>query len=319
MYFFIFSLKLGILLSKFYSLIRLAHIINPVKAREGVDLFKTQAITFKSIAQAKAFTSSNIQVSIFATCFENEVEIVPDYFTLLSFLEHNIRDIFKGNNFPQLPFIDEIFNKVKEVDADYIIYTNADIALMPYFYEAVAFYISKGHDAISVNRRRLTYTHMSELSLPILYSDIGLSHPGFDCFIFKKELLNNFVLGKLCLGIPFVEVALLHNMAAFSSNPLYLTKEHLTFHIGAEVMPSRNKILYTYNRNLFFKTIYPVLKPMLSLQKLPYYALPMHKRALKWLLNPSLFTFNYLRLERLNVFKKMKYLMDEIRWRMLER
>jgi hypothetical protein len=83
-------------------------------------------------------------------------------------------------------------------------------------------------------------------------------------------------------------------------------------------MPKRNKVLYLYNRNIFFKSIYPKLKPLLSLKKLPYYALPIHKRAIKWALNPSLFTFNYLRLEGLNIIQKLKYILDELRWRILE-
>ncbi len=299
-------------------LIKLAHIINPVKAKMGSDLFYCQPITFASMANAKSFATSNIDIQFYATCFPDEVVLVPDYFTLLSPLEQSIQSAFSDYSLPQLPFIADILGKMNEVEADFIIYSNADIALMPYFYDTIAWHISKGHDAISINRRRLSHAYFNERALPTLYSDIGLSHPGFDCFIFKKELLNQFLLDRLCIGIPFVEVALLHNMAAFSSNPLYLTKEHLTFHIGAEVMPMRNKSLYKYNRNLFFKSIYPVLKPLLSLNKLPYYALPVHKRAIKWALNPSLFTLNYLRLEGLNMFQKLKYVLDELRWRILE-
>ena len=305
-------------MSNIISLIKLAHIINPVKAKVGSDLFHSQPVTFASMASAKSFTSSEIVVQLFATCFPEEEDIVPDYFTLLSPLEHSIQIVFSDYSLPSLPFITDILGKMKEVETDFIIYSNADIALMPYFYEAVAWHISKGHDAITINRRRLSHAYLNESALPTLYSDIGLSHPGFDCFIFKKELLNQFLLDRLCIGIPFVEVALLHNMAAFASHPLYLTKEHLTFHIGSEVMPKRNKVLYLYNRNIFFKSIYPKLKPLLSLKKLPYYALPIHKRAIKWALNPSLFTFNYLRLEGLNIIQKLKYILDELRWRILE-
>jgi len=300
-------------------LIRLAHIINPVKVNDRADLYKTQPITFSSILAAKAFTKSEINVNLFATCFRNETDIVPDGFNLLSPLESSIQDIYSNSYLPQLPFIDEILAKVAETEADYIVYSNADIALMPYFYDAVACYINRGHDAISINRRRLSHVYLNQPELPLLFADIGFSHPGFDCFVFKKELISHFILNKLCLGIPFVEVALVHNMAAFATNPLYLTKAHLTFHIGAEVMPERNKQLYRYNKSVFFNAVYPPLKPKLTLKKLPYYSLPLHKRAIKWMLNPSLFTLNYLRLEGLSMLQKIKYIVDEVRWRILER
>lgn len=290
-----------------------------MKVSDRTDLYKTQPVTFSSIAAAKSFTSKNVSVDLYAICFRDEEEIVPDFFTLLPPLETSIHDVFADPSLPRLPFIQEILSKAADIDTDYIVYSNADIALMPYFYETLAHYINQGYDAISVNRRRLSYRYMSNHALPILYSDMGLSHPGFDCFVFKKELMRHLELDNLCLGIPFVEVALVHHMGAYAQKPLYLTKEHLTFHIGAEVMPKRNKKLYSHNRKVFFSGIYPRLKPLLALNKMPYYTLPIHKRAVKWMLNPSLFTLNYIRLEGLSILQKLKAILDELRWRILER
>ena len=83
--------------------------------------------------------------------------------------------------------IKDIFEKFNEVDdADYFIYTNVDIALMPYFYNVVFDYIKAGHDAIIINRRRLNKHYSSPNELQFMYADLGKSHPGFDCFIFNK-------------------------------------------------------------------------------------------------------------------------------------
>ena len=40
---------------------------------------------------------------------------------------------------------------------------------------------------------------------------------------------------------------------------------------------------------------------------------------MKWMLNPSLFTRNYLQLEGKNLFQRTKTRLDEIRWRILQR
>ena len=69
----------------------------------------------------------------------------------------------------------------------------------------------------------------------------------------------------------------------------------------------------------FFEKIYPQLKPHFDLKKFPYGALPLPKRAIKWMLNPSIFTKNYLNLEGQNIFRKIKANLDEIRWRILQK
>ncbi|MFN5025983.1 MAG: hypothetical protein ACK5HJ_09570, partial [Bacteroidota bacterium] len=61
-----------------------------MKVNDRADLYKTQPITFSSILAAKAFTKSEINVNLFATCFRNETDIVPDGFNLLSPLESSI-------------------------------------------------------------------------------------------------------------------------------------------------------------------------------------------------------------------------------------
>lgn len=208
---------------------------------------------------------------------------------------------------------------MNEVDSEYCIYTNMDIVLMPYFYDSVLDLIKQGHDAIVINRRRLSGGYNSIEELPQMYADMGRSHPGFDCFVFRKELLAQFILEDICIGIPFVEVALIHNIFSFAQAPLFVPDKHLTFHIGMEVMPTRDSAYYRHNREVFFSSIYPRLKPYFTLSKFPYAALPMYKRAMKWALNPSLFTLNYIRLENKNLLQKGKLFLNELRWRILQK
>jgi hypothetical protein len=220
----------------------------------------------------------------------------------------------------KLPLIADILLKLKEVpDSDYYIYTNSDIALMPYFYNVVHQYVLNGHDAIVINRRRLSKKYADTSNLEMMYADIGMSHPGFDCFVIKSDLLDKLVLGNICVGIPFVEVALIHNLFSFAHKPLFLPDKHLTFHIGLDVMPKRNKDYYWHNRKEYFGNIEPVLKPYFSIRKFPYAMLPIYKRALKWILNPGLFTKNYFELEGKNTLEKVKFFLDEIRWKILQK
>ena len=301
-------------------MIKIAHIINPVKVTESSDLYNAQPITFKSMIDAKKYAANNIQIILYTTQFKEDREIIPTGFKILSNLTKSILDInpnFKGK---KLPLIKDIFEKFNEVeDVDYLIYTNVDIALMPYFYDLVFDYINDGHDAIIINRRRLSKYYSSPNELHLMYADLGKSHPGFDCFIFKKDLLNQMVLGNICVGIPFLEATLVHNLVAFAKKPLFVPDKHLTFHVGMEVMPKFHKPYYFHNRMDFFENIYPKLKPFFTLQKFPYAALPIYKRAIKWILNPSIFTLNYIDLESKNMLEKTKVLLNEIRWRILQR
>jgi hypothetical protein len=153
----------------------------------------------------------------------------------------------------------------------------------------------------------------------LMYADLGKSHPGFDCFVIKTELLNKFILGNICVGISFLEAALVHNIFSFAKNPLYIPDAHLTFHIGMDVLVPRNNDFYKHNRTEFFDNIYPKLKPHFELKKFPYGTLPFPKRAIKWMLNPSIFTRNYLNLEGKNTWQKIKARLDEVRWRILQK
>ena len=301
-------------------MIRITHIINPVKVSENSDLYKSQPITFASILRAKEYTDNLCKINLCTTQFQEDKAIIPDGFFILSNLTRSVLDVNPKLSGKKLPLIADIFDKFNEApDAEYCIYTNSDIALMPYFYNVVHQYVLQGYDAIVINRRRLSKIYADELCLEMMYADLGKSHPGFDCFVIKKDLINRLILDNICVGIPFVEVALVHNLCSLAKKPLFLPDAHLTFHIGLDVMPERNKDFYWHNRLAYFTKVQPILKPHFNLSKFPYAALAMHKRAIKWVLNPGLFTRNYLELETKSIGKKLKYLINEWRWNFLQK
>ena len=269
---------------------------------------------------AKNFSIYSQQITQCTTQYEEDLAIIPGYFLKLSNLEKSVLDVNSALKSKKLPLIKDILNKIHEIEiCDYCVFTNVDIALMPHFYDAVFQFINKGHDAIVINRRRLTSDYKTIYELPLMYSDLGKSHPGFDCFVFKKELLDSFILEDICVGISFLEATMVHNIFSFAKNPLYVPDAHLTFHLGMDVLVERKNDFYKHNRNSFFKVIYPQLKPLFSLKKFPYGTLKFPNRMVKWGLNPSLFSLNYLNLEKKNIFQKLKAYSDELRWRILQR
>lgn len=296
------------------------HIINPVKVSEKSDLHYAQPITFESMVRARNFSKHTDKIKLVCTHYEEDRSIIPVEFQSLSNLSRSVLDVNPKLKQRKLPLIADILAKLEEVDGfNYLIFTNMDIALMPYFYDTVFSYIEKGHDAIVINRRRISGEYRTIDQLPLMYADMGKSHPGFDCFVIKKELLQEFVLGDICVGISFLEATLVHNIFSFATNPLFVPDAHLTFHIGMDVLVPRTNDFYKHNRKEFFENIEPKLKPYFDLKKFPYGSLPFPKRALKWMLNPSIFTRNYVKMEGKNLWYKSKAQLDEMRWRILQK
>lgn len=298
------------------------HIINPIALPEGAELARAQKITFESIQNALQFYSGDFKVEVVMTGFTEDKKVFPANFVALSSLQSSMQDKLPEAKGKKLPFIAEILQKTNEIlhfqDDDFIIYTNIDIALQPYFYDTICAYLKAGHDALIINRRRLS-KRFFDLTLTEMYAEIGYSHPGFDCFVFTKKALKNFLLEDICIGIPFLEVSLLHNILSFAENPLYVPDKHLTFHLGLDVLPDTHKAYYHHNRQTFFRKIEPHLQSKYDLLKFPYAEAPLILRAFKWGLNPGIFTRNYLELESKNQYQKIKNFFNELRWRFLER
>jgi len=298
-------------------LLNFAHIINPVNAPQGTELHRVQPLVFRSIQVAQG-QSTEVNVSLLAVCYPEDEKIVPAYFTLMPFLNRSIVNIEGIKATKKLPFIKDILEALAaNTTAEYLIYTNADIILQPYFYQAAAAYIQQGHDALIINRRRIApiFDHVEQL--PQIWAAIGNPHPGYDCFVFRRTLLDKFVLGDIILGTPFIEATIAHNIFAHSQKYLLLDHHHLTAHLGMEVMPKRTEELYWHNRNEFFKTVLPALKPFLTEQKLPYANDSFIGKQLRRALNPAIFTSLSVELEGKSKIEKLKWYLNELRWTFL--
>lgn len=216
------------------SMLNLAHIINAVAVKESSDLYIAQPITFQSIKIAREFASQHsVDVAVYSAQFEEDSSIVPGWIIKTPNLEKSVLDIGEFKTKRKLPLIQDILNSLyDESNADYFIYTNVDIALMPHFYVSVRKIIELGYDAFVINRRTIPKFYKNVEDIPLMYSVIGKSHPGYDCFIFKRNIYPRYYLGTACIGMRNIGKVLMANLVAYATKFRIFENEHLTFHIG---------------------------------------------------------------------------------------
>ncbi|MEM7105965.1 MAG: hypothetical protein AAF502_22710 [Bacteroidota bacterium] len=285
---------------------KIAHIINPVKAKKGSDLFKAQPITFESMRLAQNAASEIVDVKLYTTQFPEDRTIIPTYFEVLPDLERSVLDVRDFQNRKKYPLIGDIINQIYQFsDGDYLVFTNVDIILSSDFYIQVYEKLNEGHDALIINRRRIPDIFNSPSHLPEIFKLSGKSHPGFDCFVFKRDLVTNMRFGKICVGVPFIGVTLAHNLFAFAESPKLLDAVQLTYHIGMKIMPSRDKSYYWHNRKEFNNIRDTYLRKHFDINKFPYAHLPFPLRYLKWALNPSLFVYMNFKLDLKRLKKRL--------------
>ena len=107
---------------------------------------------------------------------------------------------------------------------------------MPNFYLAVNNLIDQGYDAFIINRRTISAKYTKIKDIPLMYKQKGEPHPGYDCFIFKRETYPKFNLGTICIGVNYVGLTLFANLACLSNNFELFTDKHLTFHLGNDMV-----------------------------------------------------------------------------------
>lgn len=268
--------------------IKIAHIINPFHAHESSDLFTAQPITFASMLRAKEEAEHLLGIDLLTAQFPEDRDMVPEGFRATRDLERSVLDMGEFEKKLRLPLLSDILQRMyDESDAEYLIYTNVDIGLYPDFYRKVRQFIDAGHDAFIINRRRLEAVYDSVDDLPKIYQDRGKKHPGFDCFVFHRDLFPQFQLEGICIGVPFIEITFSQNLFALSRNFKLYEDEILTFHIGMEIIKGRApREYFKYNQGHFWAAVSSPLRKHMSLKKLPYSNLLLPFRLIKWGLQP---------------------------------
>lgn len=283
---------------------KLAHIVNPFSAPVHSDLYFAQPITFESMRKARDLAANSLDVELLAACFEEDKILVPKEFKATTCLDRSVLNVASFSKAYQLPFIEDILSRLyNESKAEYLIYTNVDIGLYPDFYLRVNALIREGHDAFIINRRRLP-SQLMNAELDTILKQKGKSHPGFDCFVFHRNLYPQLKLQGICIGVPFIEIAFSQNLFALSKKFKLIDNEVLTFHIGEEIFKRRMpRDYFFYNRRQFHKIEQELMNEM-RLEKFPYREKPFLIRFLTYALHPCIPIRLVMKLTLRDLFRK---------------
>ncbi len=276
---------------KTHILYSIAHIINPVLAPAGSELARVQPVTYASMSRAREYARADVEVSFFAAVFADELAAVPTGFSVLPFLTRSLADLPEIDAKRKLPFLHDVLERgVAATNADYIVYSNSDIALMPHFYAACASYFDQGIDAFAINRRRISGRYSSADALDAMYAEVGELHNGYDTFVFRRSLFAKFTLSEVCIGLPFFDSTLLFNLIAHGSQFRLFTRKHLTFHLGMDLVKNWGTRAQVAHNQKAYRAVLKMLQPQFDIANIPGSSLPLMQRHFKWLMNP---TFHY--------------------------
>ena len=219
-----------------------AHVINSFITQPGHHLNFAQQVTVLSMKKASQFSQNTVNVGLYTAQFPEDSPAVPPDFITTPDLTRSFRDITSNDHAAKLPLLTDILNAlVISSSADYLIYSNLDIALMPNFYETVQAIADAGHDAFVINRRTISNDYQRLEDLPYMYAEPGELHRGWDCFIFRRGLLPLLELDQVCIGAPLVGLVFYANLAVYAENFKEFTDLHLTFHLGDDRVWSQPK------------------------------------------------------------------------------
>jgi hypothetical protein len=74
----------------------------------------------------------------------------------------------------------------------------------------------------------------------LMYAKVGETYPGWDCFIFKRDLYPRFVVGQACIGTDWIGRMMIAK-AALAKRFKVCKDLQMTFHIGDEQVWKTNK------------------------------------------------------------------------------
>ncbi len=214
-------------------MISIAHILHPVVVPSTSDLTVAQPITFETVRRARDFARNQVDVQILSTCYHDESPGFPGDFERAPDLKRSTMESASFRNARKLAFLKDILDRLyASSNADYLIYTNVDIAVLPNFYVTIAKLIESGCDAMVINRRTIPGHYANTDDIDLMYAEIGKEHPGYDCFVFRRDSYPKFILREICIGTNWIGRALITNIICYSESFDLYKDLHLTFHIG---------------------------------------------------------------------------------------
>ena len=215
---------------------RFAHLMNTYSTPPGSDTDRIHQATYASMQTARDFSADKHTIGFISVQLPEDRDSAPDMFLKSDDLQRSVLDLHSFNVSRKLPLLFDILQQGIGVagDAEYVIFTNTDINLMPHFYTGISRMIDYGFDVIVVNRREIPDYSTDPGLASLMYSDYGNPHEGYDCFVFPVEMFNRFVINQACIGAGLVMRGLLYNLVVQARRMLLLRECHMTFHLGQD-------------------------------------------------------------------------------------
>ncbi len=264
---------------------KIAHIINVTEINNSQKtryLHIAQPLTMRSMVVARETAKHVADIELIAVKHKNETVRIPSEFRWAADLDRYaweyIKALRKVIPHKPLPRIVDIISSLYTLsDAEYFIYTNLDIGLSPHFYLKVRDMVAKGYDAFCINRRDLPKEYegvmLDESKIELINTIEGITHPGIDCFVFKREIVPSLNLGNVYIGYPPVGHVLKTQIESNSKNSTWIKDGRLTFHIGSDqawqnivdpYFKENKKQSITLSVKLFKRILYQILRDKLK-------------------------------------------------------
>lgn len=271
------------------------HIVNPYSLASGAP-DRIQQTTFRALIHAAASTQHKVVLA--SAQFRKDRAVVPAGFVVTSDLTRSVRDVAPLPHAKELPLLADVLGKTAEIpDTEFVIYSNMDIIPVPGFYDGIAALLEKLKcDALIVNRRRVSADLADQPEL--LFLESGLPHPGYDCFVFRKELLSELTLKNCCLGAPGMGFLFAHNLFLYADKCCVVSDKHLTFHLGFDIVGEWSGAEVAKHQRSEIMKFLDENRGNFKINKFPGYNLPFFKRHFRWLMNPL---FDYALMFRLDL------------------
>ncbi|MBN2164496.1 MAG: hypothetical protein JXR25_04965 [Pontiellaceae bacterium] len=211
------------------------HIINPVGVPRESEFYNIQRVTFAAMEQARQ-QAEELDIELMTAQYAEDHDIIPASFVKTSDMTRSVLDVASFPRKRKLPFVGDILQKaLEESTSDYVIFTNVDIIPSPDFYQVVNRLVESGHEAFSINRRTVERYPDSPDSLDAIFKQEGKAHGGHDCFVFPRRWIEQFNLGHVIVGAPWIGVAMLVNMACLGKGMNCFRDLKVTRHLGDDM------------------------------------------------------------------------------------
>ena len=185
-------------------------------------------------------------MELFSINYPEDDKIVPKYFKILPHLKNSTMSLWPNiANNRKLPIIQEMIDSIlKNSNATHIVFSNTDIGVQKNFYKFIFNKIKNEHfHSLVINRRDnipkfKNGKRLTEDDLDIIYSEKGGKHPGKDCFVIERKILQKINMRLMFTGFPpwghTLFVLMKHFCERDNKKIEILRNEHLTFHIGSD-------------------------------------------------------------------------------------